>query len=57
MDLEVIRNEGYLLWMNHVPAEIKKGSMLMQPETGQKIVVVYVDRSEDLVGFIPMEEL
>lgn len=56
MQMEVISQEGYLIWVDKVPTELSKG-MVMMSEAGEQVMVVYVDRSEELVGILPVSQL
>lgn len=56
-EMEVVRQEGYLIWMTHVPDSVKKGCVMRSEHGTEPVVVVYVDREEDLVGILPMSEL
>ena len=53
----VVKQEGYLLWMDEVDDGVKKGAVMESDMTGEHVVVVYVDREENLLGVIPKDAL
>ena len=55
--MEVQGQEGYLLWMDEIPAEVVKGAVLMNQRSGDQVVIVYVDREEAVLGFLPIEDV
>lgn len=56
MEMEVVSQDGYLLTMNWVPDEIRKGAM-MRSDAGESVIVVYVERDENLIGVLPLDQL
>jgi hypothetical protein len=54
--MQVEGQEGYLLWMDELHPQLQKGHVLKSQNTGEEIVVVYIDRDEDCFGFLPMSE-
>lgn len=54
--MQVIEQEGYLLHVTEVDPMVRKGAVMMNQRTGEQIVVVYVDREDDIIGFLPMDE-
>jgi hypothetical protein len=54
--MEVQGQDGYLLWMDELHPDIQKGSVLMNQRTEEQVVVMYIDREENVLGFLPISE-
>lgn len=55
--MKVISQENYLLYVDEVPPSVVKGAVMANQRTSDRIVVVYVDREENIIGFLPFDEV
>lgn len=54
--MEVQSQEGYLLYMDEIDANVVKGTVLKNARTDDEVVIMYIDRDECVLGFLPIGE-
>lgn len=54
--MEVQKQEGYLIWMDELHPELQRGHVLISERSDEQIVVMYIDREENVLGFLPRNE-
>jgi hypothetical protein len=54
--MEVQGREGYLLYMDEIDPSVTKGTVLKNARTDDEVVIMYIDREENVLGFLPIGE-
>lgn len=54
--MEVQKQEGYLLYMDELHPELQRGHVLMSERTNEQVVVMFIDREDNVLGFLPRDE-
>lgn len=52
----VLDQEGFLLYVDEIPWEVQRGAIMMNQRTGDQVEIVFIDRDENVIGFLPMED-